>query len=725
VGAVVAAVLALASAAAANHNILELASTGPTDTFSSTEEHSSAFVIEDGTVIFHSYGKLTGDDLDNAQDVYMRRNGVTTLISAGEINGNGNFGAGIGGISDDAEHVFIGTQEQLVPGDTDTRADIYERHQGHTYQVSTGPMNANQPSASLWGGASPDGSRAYFLTVEPLTTDDTDLCGDIYQRSGGVTTLVTVGKLDCAGGSASMSMLGYADTADGPAVFFQTTFRMVPEDAGTGNDLYERVGGETRLLSQGPGTTGASPSSSFEGFAPEAEAVLVMSSSKLTSDDTDDRPDLFLSRSGSLVRVSKGPVGGNGAFDASSQSGGQPFVGNLSVDGNRAYFITAEQLIASDLDSTSDLYEYNYATDTTRLIGDRADYSGASADGSKVFFVTPAQLVPGDTDSFQDVYQDQGGVITQLTPGNSNPNSYFEATSVDGGRVFVETADPQVPYDTNGTGDIYEYFNGTFYLLSRDENGAAGTGWRVPDLTDDGTKVLLSSYGQLRASDTDVSNDIYLATRTPDAYARPKAATPINVPFVPAYEACGSPNRAHAAPLSFDSCNPPSQASSYLTVGTPDANMAPAKSVGNLRLVVQPGNPMTPANEANAYYEINVADVRNKSDLTDYTGALKLDASLQITDKNSPDVDGGSPNATGSAPSFPVAVPCAATPDTTVGSACSITTTANTISPGAVVEGKRAIWEMGQVQVSDGGADGDPGTANGDGLFLVQGVFIP
>ena len=72
-----------------------------------------------------------------------------------------------------------------------------------------------------------------------------------------------------------------------------------------------------------------------------------------------------------------------------------------------------------------------------------------------------------------------------------------------------------------------------------------------------------------------------------------------------------------------------------------------------------------------------------------------------------------------------VIVPCAATGDATVGSTCSITTTANTLAPGAAVEGQRAIWETGQVRVSDGGADGNPATADGEGLFLVQGVFVP
>ena len=145
-----------------------------------------------------------------------------------------------------------------------------------------------------------------------------------------------------------------------------------------------------------------------------------------------------------------------------------------------------------------------------------------------------------------------------------------------------------------------------------------------------------------------------------------------------------------------------------------------------MRLVVQPGNPSTPANEADAYYEINMADVRNKSDLSDYTGDLKLDAALQITDKNNPDPEGGSPNATGVQTELPGGRALHLdSADTTVGSTCSIATTANTISPGAVVEAKRAIWETGQVRVFDGGADGNPGTSDGDGLFLVQGIFIP
>ena len=75
-------------------------------------------------------------------------------------------------------------------------------------------------------------------------------------------------------------------------------------------------------------------------------------------------------------------------------------------------------------------------------------------------------------------------------------------------------------------------------------------------------------------------------------YPRPKGATPLRVPFVPAFKACAAPgNRTHGSPLAFPSCAPPVQESNYLTVGTPDANGAAANSVGSLLAKVKATNP--------------------------------------------------------------------------------------------------------------------------------------
>jgi hypothetical protein len=41
------------------------------------------------------------------------------------------------------------------------------------------------------------------------------------------------------------------------------------------------------------------------------------------------------------------------------------------------------------------------------------------------------------------------------------------------------------------------------------------------------------------------------------------------------------------------------------------------------------------------------------------------------------------------------------------------------------LEGKRAIWELDQARIYDGGADGDADTTGDNTLFEVQGVYAP
>jgi hypothetical protein len=71
-----------------------------------------------------------------------------------------------------------------------------------------------------------------------------------------------------------------------------------------------------------------------------------------------------------------------------------------------------------------------------------------------------------------------------------------------------------------------------------------------------------------------------------------------------------------------------------------------------------------------------------------------------------------------------VTVPCTGTgPD--AGATCSIVTTADTLMPGTVTEGDRAVWELDRVRLLDGGVDDDADTAADNMLFATQGVFVP
>ena len=218
-------------------------------------------------------------------------------------------------------------------------------------------------------------------------------------------------------------------------------------------------------------------------------------------------------------------------------------------------------------------------------------------------------------------------------------------------------------------------------------------------------------------------------------HPRPKGATPIRVPFVPAFVACTAPNRTHGAPLAFPSCSPPVQVSPYLTVGTPDSNgTASANAIGFARVDVHPGVP-GPPDDSDVKLAGQASDIRckpataatvcgsaNAADGPDYAGELQSNATIRITDHyNGPSL---TDPATVQEIPFPTTVTCAATADTSIGGFCSVSTSANAIVPGAVKDGQRAIVESQQIFATDGGADGLVSTADNT-VFAVQGVFIP
>ena len=71
-----------------------------------------------------------------------------------------------------------------------------------------------------------------------------------------------------------------------------------------------------------------------------------------------------------------------------------------------------------------------------------------------------------------------------------------------------------------------------------------------------------------------------------------------------------------------------------------------------------------------------------------------------------------------------LAAQCTPTPGPPAGASCAVATTLDAIVPGIVKERQRAIWELGQVEVRDGGADGLAATPP-NSRFLVQGLFVP
>ena len=217
-------------------------------------------------------------------------------------------------------------------------------------------------------------------------------------------------------------------------------------------------------------------------------------------------------------------------------------------------------------------------------------------------------------------------------------------------------------------------------------------------------------------------------------HPRPRSASPVKASLVPAYEQCGAPDRTHGPPLAFPSCSTPAQISGSITIGTPDANGAAANSAGSVKLISVPCTP-GPPDDCEVIEQVQITDVRCTGATTtcgppsaggaDYTGELRRDAVLRITDHWNAVAPGGGPDAaTVTDISFPVTIPCAATSSGAIGSTCSINILWNAVVPGAIRDTTRAVVEVGQLQVFDGGPDGSVATTPNE-LFAVQGVFIP
>jgi hypothetical protein len=226
---------------------------------------------------------------------------------------------------------------------------------------------------------------------------------------------------------------------------------------------------------------------------------------------------------------------------------------------------------------------------------------------------------------------------------------------------------------------------------------------------------------------------VMVATATAVAtHPRPKGATPIRVSLVPAYDACTAPNHTHGPPLAFPSCNPPVQSSNFLTVGTPDSNGAGANSTGFVRIAVSSASP------GEAAVSAVVTDVRCKAGTStcgnanttsgpDYTGELRSNATIRITDhNNSASPGGGTDAATVVDLPFPINLTCSNTADTAIGGSCTIAggQPLSMVPVPNPTEPTRSVVEVTQVEVFDGGADGLASTTPNT-VFMREGIFIP
>jgi hypothetical protein len=707
---------------------------------------SFAGASADGTHVFiHTMESLVSTDTDSSQDVYDRTGGSTIHVSRGVINGNGSFPATYKGSSTDGARYFFETSEKLTSGDTDDEIDVYERSGGTTTWLSFGPSGGNgdplQSFHAHYAGSSADGLKVYFETDEILTSDDLDPTVDVYQRQGGVTSRISTGP---NGGNDQWDASYRGSIADGTKVWFQTNEPIVSGDTDSAHtDVYERSNGTTTtLLSTGPTDTNAQVDSSFAAASLTGNRVFISTSAQLTSTDTDGGSrDVYERLNGTTTTLmSTSSTDPQGAFNA--------FYAGSSSDGTRLYFHTDDSLLASDtdqtvvgpfpavnevqsvvVDATGGTFTLSFNSQTTGPIAfDAAPSAVQSALEALSNFAPGDVSVTGSASNynveFTGVYAATN--VNQLVGNGANLTGGAATVTVDS----VTQGSPAQPAQTVGQQDVYERQSGATTHLSIGPTGGNDTtlGAVLVGASPDGTKVFIETDESLATEfDTDSRKDVYAAL-VAAPFPRPGGGTPLRTPLMLAYKQCTSPNSQHVTPLSNPSCTPPVLESTTLTTGTT------GKQNGTARLDALPGNTGTPADEADVRVNVSATDVRNASDGNDYPGNLIFRLTLRVSDRGT----GTSQALSGTVADSDVSLPvnCTTTPgDSTIGSACSLVTTMDTLVPNFARETKRTVIATRSIKVLDAGVDGTitPGSGScpptcGSGdekAYLESGVFTP
>ncbi len=351
----------------------------------------------------------------------------------------------------------------------------------------------------------------------------------------------------------------------------------------------------------------------------------------------------------------------------------------------------------------------------------------------------PGQRPPGDTTETLSELLLRYPHVIGFAAGHSHVHQVLAYTRPDGSGGFwniKSAAEADWPPQSRLL-EVMDNHDGTLSIFNTVLDSAAPTATPAPGTPASGLSVnqLASLNREFAYNDpqkgggsgegTAQDRNVELLVRDPRRhYPRPRGATPLRASLVPAYAQCTAPNRTHGAPLAFGSCSPPVPRSSFLTFGTPDANGRGANAVGYVQFKVTVGDENTPANEADVGLSVSLTDVRRSGTLADYTGEIRETATLRLTDRRNGPTGTGRDDATMQDVPLSADVSCSATSDPSVGATCTLATAMNALVPGLVREGERAVWELGPLEVYDGGPDGEVATADNT-LFARQGVFVP
>ncbi|WP_426571580.1 DUF4214 domain-containing protein [Aquihabitans sp. McL0605] len=451
---------------------------------------------------------------------------VNGLISVATNDHTGNKDSTSSDLSGLGRFVaFNSDASDLVAGDSNGIGDVFVRStlSETTTRVSVSSHDVQGNGLSDQAAISYNGRWVVFRSLATnLVPGDTNGKADIFLRDLQLKTTVRVsltnnGAHQLTGGDSAHPSISY----DGKQVLFQSdATNVVDWDLNNATDIFVRdlTAGATEIESVTSADAALTSPSDYPAFSGDGRYVVFGSNTTQVGVDTNGHKDVFL-RDRQLGTTEKVSTASNG-----DQSDGDSYWPSVSDNGR---FITFQSL-ATDLtpavDAPSyDVFRRDRTLATTVLVsrntaGQPANTGGwdpdMSADGLKVTFTSGAtNLVSGDTNGVTDTFvRDLAAsttVRTSTTSSGGQLNSYtiLPSISPDGTAAGYATAS-ELGYDQQGSSNLDVYvrasnelgpFANTTGLIQRNLIDFTGTAPTIGQIVGLNNRVL---YGVASSEST-------------------------------------------------------------------------------------------------------------------------------------------------------------------------------------------------------------------------------
>jgi hypothetical protein len=338
------------------------------------------------------------------------------------------------GVSADGSRIFFHnpSSADCRPVCKSVQPKLYLRDGGAaTYEVSQSECTSACGPAGyeLFQKATPDGSRAWFISREKLTDDDTLSAGlDLYlythsANPGADENLTLISRdLEPADGTRAMVERLLSASADGNTAFFVARGQVIPGGStapgykiyrwrwNSGSPSVDHLFSLPIINDNDPVKQELGffdyPFSELTTLTPDGKYLLLRLKAALDPvQDHDADFDIYRwSEEEGFVCISCQVPGVPSNSDAQISDGGR----TMTEDGQRIFFITEDSLVGADTNGeVQDVYEWHDGALSLVSSGfgkGRSYLVGTTGSGRDVFFITYDKLVGWDGDAYNDIY---------------------------------------------------------------------------------------------------------------------------------------------------------------------------------------------------------------------------------------------------------------------------------------------------------------------------------